>query len=719
MRRFAITASFVLFFLLPLIFSAGTSNLTPALVSEVNFTLRQSGLVEATGGSMSSLEVNVSIPGNYPYQTASYDGRVVFDEYGNSIATIHEPSPPNPYRFDVISRGTTRERITTSLPTSYQIPQEYSIYLRPSNEIQSDDSEISRLAATVTANSTDDWDKIVKLTKFVNSYVTYDKSLVGQEKDARWVLENRRGVCVEFANLYAAMARSQGIPTRIITGYATSPDGSWQAHAWAESYVGEWVPVDPTWLEAGHLDGTHIQLSRFPNKVYEAQAYALTTPGGKLKLTWINSFGGTAGEMSITGLKQNNASPNIELKIGTNETQIGNGTIVYAILNGSDYRIIELALAPCKSAGMYPVELLDEQTQIVATRPGVQEIVVWRIRSDPALSKGYIWTCPLILNSPYFENKEVTLTLTPQNIGTVPFNAWLSRNSVLVGESQTIYYEVKTGAPGERIGIIADSGVFEFPATRGIHTFNFTPKKTGLNRVFVYSSKGGAQELTFTVSREPSLRIKALTTQGAVIQGKPFTVFLSIENSKPSVESALVTVSFNGENKTARASIEGIYTINFTFVPSSEGLSNLSAKISGESSSDDYFQTVEVKPQPSVQVSNINYAFVGTGTTVILNLTGSGKPLLLNVSIGGRKIPAQFGEVSIETTPGEKLLQLEWLDEAGNYYNSSIHLDVPATPPPATPTPSPSPTNAPVCGILHVLLAFLLVAVVHLSEKSA
>jgi len=515
------------------------------------------------------------------------------------------------------------------------------------------------------------------------------------------------------------MARSQGIPTRVVSGYSASRDGSWQGHAWAESYIGEWVPVDPTWLEAGHLDGTHIQLSQFPDKVYEAQAYALMTPGAKLKISWSNPVGGTASGVRITGLKQNKPLPGLEFGAGADKIQIGEDTVVYAKINGSDYRLIELTLAPCTSAGVKPVELLDEPTQVVAIRPGTQEIVAWRVRSNPQLSRGYVWTCPLIINSPYFENREVRLTIDPRSSGPIPFSAWFSRNSVLIGENLTVYYEVEADAPGERIGFITDSGVFEFPVIRGVHSLNLTPRRLGLNYVLVYSSKGGALKLPFTVSREPSVRIKTMTTQGAVIQGKPFTVSVSIENAKPSVESALISVLFNGENKTARGAIAGIYTVNFTFVPSSEGPANLSARVSGEGFYDDYSQLIEVKPQPSVRVSKITYAFVGRLTTVVLNLTGTGNPLLLNATIDGEKIPAQFGEVSIEAAPGERTLELEWLDEAGNYYYTSLPIDVPAAPPQPSPTPTPSPVSAPTCGVASILFLLSLIAAIACCKEDA
>ena len=60
--------------------------------------------------------------------------------------------------------------------------------------------------------------------------------------DTNLVLEAGRGVCCDFASVFAAMCRSQGIPCAVATGYR---NGGY--HAWNFVYVdGEWLPVDLT-----------------------------------------------------------------------------------------------------------------------------------------------------------------------------------------------------------------------------------------------------------------------------------------------------------------------------------------------------------------------------------------------------------------------------------------------------------------------------------------
>jgi hypothetical protein len=70
------------------------------------------------------------------------------------------------------------------------------------------------------------------------------------------VLRSRKGDCNEHTQLYAALARSVGIPTRIATGLAYVR-GKFYYHAWPEVFLGDWVAVDPTFgqfpADAAHL----------------------------------------------------------------------------------------------------------------------------------------------------------------------------------------------------------------------------------------------------------------------------------------------------------------------------------------------------------------------------------------------------------------------------------------------------------------------------------
>jgi transglutaminase-like putative cysteine protease len=83
------------------------------------------------------------------------------------------------------------------------------------------------------------------------------------------LLEERKGVCQDFAHLMIACLRSLGLPARYVSGYLlTVPPpgqprlvGADASHAWVQAYVPEagWIDFDPT---NGVLpDGQHVTLA--------------------------------------------------------------------------------------------------------------------------------------------------------------------------------------------------------------------------------------------------------------------------------------------------------------------------------------------------------------------------------------------------------------------------------------------------------------------------
>ncbi len=93
----------------------------------------------------------------------------------------------------------------------------------------------------------------------------------GLPRSASSILRDMRGVCRDYAIVYAALARAQGVPTRLCSGIVAFRD-KFYYHAWAESYVGGtvgWLPVDPT-MEMGTVDATHVAINRGdPASIYD------------------------------------------------------------------------------------------------------------------------------------------------------------------------------------------------------------------------------------------------------------------------------------------------------------------------------------------------------------------------------------------------------------------------------------------------------------------
>jgi hypothetical protein len=133
-------------------------------------------------------------------------------------------------------------------------------WVLPASQIESDHPEIVGTAREVTKGITDPLAKVRKLTKWVADEV---KDEAVDSFSALEVLHTKKGECQAHTMLYTALARALGIPTRMAGGIVYMERVGFLYHAWAESDVGGWISVDPTFDQVG-VDATHIKLVEGP-----------------------------------------------------------------------------------------------------------------------------------------------------------------------------------------------------------------------------------------------------------------------------------------------------------------------------------------------------------------------------------------------------------------------------------------------------------------------
>ncbi len=116
--------------------------------------------------------------------------------------------------------------------------------------LQSDHPEIKQLAARALGKRDDPaLTRMRAAEDFVREYISGKTLSVGYAS-ALEVSRNRRGDCTEHALLLAALGRAEGIPTRVLTGFARVGQFAGQAdvfvpHAWTEAWVdGAWHGFD-------------------------------------------------------------------------------------------------------------------------------------------------------------------------------------------------------------------------------------------------------------------------------------------------------------------------------------------------------------------------------------------------------------------------------------------------------------------------------------------
>lgn len=122
--------------------------------------------------------------------------------------------------------------------------------------------DIVAAAVSATEGKTSDEQQARALYDWVGSSVAYDNDKANayidhgewREQDPEATFATRKGVCIDYARLYAAMARSVGLEVRVVTGLGYDGRGGYGPHAWNEVYLEEqkrWVSLDATWAQAG------------------------------------------------------------------------------------------------------------------------------------------------------------------------------------------------------------------------------------------------------------------------------------------------------------------------------------------------------------------------------------------------------------------------------------------------------------------------------------
>lgn len=182
--------------------------------------------------------------------------RIKLDSYG-SLRSPYELTEGTVYSViteqPVYSSGTLR-----NYPRASDLPVAAEYTTLPENE---EILEIERLSSEITRDYSSRYDRILAIERYLKQNYAYDLDVPPQTTEgdavAYFLFQEKRGYCEHFASAMAVMARSTGIPARVVTGYTGGSynpfTALWEvkqsdAHAWVEVYFGSagWVPFDPT-----------------------------------------------------------------------------------------------------------------------------------------------------------------------------------------------------------------------------------------------------------------------------------------------------------------------------------------------------------------------------------------------------------------------------------------------------------------------------------------
>jgi len=218
----------------------------------------------------------------YGMELSPYPREIRLDELGQRIAS---------YNLGQLKPGSsitlTQKYALAVYNTRYQIPSsdssytqselnQYAGYLYLGDLQNSKGQQVISFATQAAQGATNPYDTAKALFSAVNLALDYDSSQ--QEQDAASVFARGSGDCQGYTNLLLAALRSQGIPSRAVSGYLYQPEAAEPdivqlnplRHTWVEFYLPAlgWVIADPTFTYTYQVNGNNykfIDWSYFAN----------------------------------------------------------------------------------------------------------------------------------------------------------------------------------------------------------------------------------------------------------------------------------------------------------------------------------------------------------------------------------------------------------------------------------------------------------------------
>ena len=135
----------------------------------------------------------------------------------------------------------------------------FAVDLLPEPRFSPEDTALTRRAESLRGSSPNARDAAYRLQDWVSRNVRTELPAGAPGlRPAGLVLAARSGTPEEKAVLLVALARRIGLPARTVGGLLLAPRGA-RAHTWAEVFVGDWIPLDPS--QSGFIASpAHVRL---------------------------------------------------------------------------------------------------------------------------------------------------------------------------------------------------------------------------------------------------------------------------------------------------------------------------------------------------------------------------------------------------------------------------------------------------------------------------
>ena len=150
---------------------------------------------------------------------------------------------------------------------SVELQDEFAPFLRPNQYVDySASSKVVEVAVELTQGIDETLSKVEAVYSYVVNTLDYDKEKAqnvqsGYRPVLDDVLEEKKGICFDYAALMTGMLRSLGIPCKMIFGYAGSAYHAWisvwsEDTGWVDGVIffdgTTWKRLDPTFASSGN-----------------------------------------------------------------------------------------------------------------------------------------------------------------------------------------------------------------------------------------------------------------------------------------------------------------------------------------------------------------------------------------------------------------------------------------------------------------------------------
>lgn len=195
-----------------------------------------------------------------------------YDLFGNDYDAFPFSDGNGSYLVRIM-RNTTGSKYAVAVKTTIDVKMDdpFVPFLASNQYVNFEDApNACKLAADLCSGKSGELDKVAAVYDWVVDNVTYDYNLA-QTVSSTYLptLDNTvstgRGICFDYASLMSGMLRSQGVPCKLVIGYAGKAYHAWisvyvEGQGWVDGVIffdgTTWQRMDPTYASTGNRSDT-------------------------------------------------------------------------------------------------------------------------------------------------------------------------------------------------------------------------------------------------------------------------------------------------------------------------------------------------------------------------------------------------------------------------------------------------------------------------------